>query len=308
MQRQWCSTTAELADTGEVPQGPRFRLGLVGLAGLGLPIARRLLAKGWRLTVWDDDPERFDPLRETQARWAGTPGEVRAGSDVVLVCLPGEEAVEAACFGQGGLVGTKGAHIVIDLSTTGVELTRRAAEALDVAWLDSPVSGGPEAAGTGEATLMVGGTEELFDWVRPVLADISSNTTLMGPLGAGQTAMMIGNALVGATYVLVAEVVRQARAAGIDGEKLLGSLRGGPGDSAVLAGALPRMLKRDFNPAQVSVAQMHAALQAVRAFNEARDLTLPVEDVAIDQFRHLAEEGDGALDCAAVVTIYEPGQ
>jgi 3-hydroxyisobutyrate dehydrogenase len=198
-----------------------------------------------------------------------------------------------------------GAHIVIDLTTTGAEVTRRAAAELDVAWLDSPVSGGPEAAEKGDLSLMVGGTQELFDWVRPVLADIANTTTLMGPLGAGQTAMMINQAIVGTTYVLLAEVLAQAKAAGIDPNKLVVSLKGGMGDSTMLQQVFPQMVARSFEPPRASIAQTLEELQQVRTFNEASRLTLPVQEIAIDQFRHFAEEHEPDTDSAAISTIYD---
>lgn len=283
-----------------------LRLGLVGLGLVGVPIARRLLGKGWRLTVWDMDSSLYEPLKDSGARWALSPGDVRAASDVVLICQPSSTAVELVCFGAAGLSSTRGAHIVIDLSGTGMDVTLRASQTLDVAWLDSPMTGDAEAAGKGELTLMVGGTEELFDWVRPVLNDLSSNLTLMGPLGAGQTSMLINQAIVGMSYVMLAEVLAQVRTAGIDPHKLLQSLKGSIADSNMLQAVLPRMIGRDFADVRTRAGRMHDHMQALRAFNETAGLTLPMQEIAIDQFRHLAEDQGGEVDAAAVAALYDP--
>jgi 3-hydroxyisobutyrate dehydrogenase len=274
---------------------------------MGVPIARRLLSKGWKLTVWDRDQSRFELVEKAGARWGSEPGKVRAAADVVLICVIGDDvAVDSICFGVGGLSSTKGAHIVIDLSTTGMELTLRAAEDLDVAWLDSPMSGSPESAEKGELTLMVGGTEELVDWVRPVLETIASNITLMGPLGAGQTTMMIHQAIIGTNYVLMAEILAQVRAAGIDVDRMIQSLRGGLGDSQMLQHVLPQMAAQQFDPPRVKASQTLEDMQIIRVFNESNGLTLPVQEIAIDQFRHFADRADPETDSAAIAAIYEP--
>lgn len=294
-----------MSEEAEVQPRP-FRLGLIGLGIMGVPIARRLLGQGWRLTVWNREPERFEDVREAGAVWADSPAAVRAACDIVLICVLGEDAVEDICFGERGLAAAKGAHIVIDLSTTAVETTRRAAAELDVAWLDSPISGGPAAAESGELTLMVGGAEELYDWVKAVLLDLGANVTLMGPLGAGQTTKVINQAIVGTNYVLMGEILAQVRAAGIDGTKLHECLKGGLADSEILQRIFPQIYAGDFDPPRGRARQLDKDLHAVRAFNEGLGLSLPVQDVAIDQYRHYVEDGNGEMDSASVCRIYVP--
>ncbi len=283
-----------------------FRLGFIGLGIMGVPMTKRLLARGWKVTVWNLEPERYELVREAGAAWADSPAAVRASCDVVLLCVLGDEAVQSICFGDNGLSSAKGAHILIDFSTTDVEVTRELGANLDVAWLDCPISGGPEAAERGQLTLMAGGTDDLFDWVRPILRDVGGNVTLMGPLGAGQTTKLINQAIVGTNYVLMAEVLAQVRASGIGGDKLAKALGGGLADSAILQRIFPQMLAGDFEPPKGRAKQLNKDLQSLRAFNERLGLTLPVQDVAIDQYRHYTEAGNGERDSASVSLLYDP--
>ncbi len=289
------------------PRGQRpFRLGFIGLGLMGVPMTNRLLQRGWKVTVWNLEPERFDEVKETGAVWADSPAAVRAASDIVLICVLGDEAIQSVCFGENGLSAAKGAHIVIDFSTTDVELTKELADNLDVAWLDCPVSGGPEAAEKGQLTMMAGGTEDLYDWVRPILRDLAGNMTLMGPLGAGQTTKLINQAIVGTNYVLMGEILAQVKASGIDGEKLAKALTGGLADSQILQRIFPQILARDFDPPKGRAKQLNKDLQALRSFNERLGLNLPVQDTAIVQYRYYTEEGEnGEKDSASVSLIYD---
>jgi 3-hydroxyisobutyrate dehydrogenase len=292
------------------PRGSRpFRLGFIGLGRMGVPMTKRLLSRGWKVSCWNLEPERYELVREAGAEWVDSPAAVRASCDIVLICVLGDDAIHSICFGENGLASAKGAHIAIDFSTTSVELTRAMAGSLDMAWLDCPVSGGPEAAERGQLALMAGGTEDLFDWVRPILRDVGGNTTFMGPLGAGQTAKLINQAIVGVNYVLMGEILAQMRAAGIEAEQLARALAGGLADSVILQRIFPQMVAGRYEPPTGRAGHLNKDLQALREFNERLGLILPVEDIAIEQYRFYAEQEDNAeRDSASVARLYDHGE
>ncbi len=283
----------------------RPRLGLIGLGIMGTAMARRLLDRGWELTVWNLEPERFDTVRAAGARWADSPAALRAASDIVLICVLGDDAIEAVCFGPDGLAAGSGADTVIDLSTTGIDTTRSAAERLGVDWLDCPISGGPGPAEAGKLTLMAGGDPALFERLSPILADLSENCTLMGPLGAGQTTKIVNQAIVGVNYVLMGEVLAMVQAAGIAAEKLPQALKGGAGDSFLLQHIYPVMLARAFEPPKGRAKQLGKDLEAVAAFTAAHELELPVLARAIAQYVDYVRAGNGERESASVSRLYD---
>src|SRR5688572_11067954 len=153
---------------------------------MGAPMVRRLCSRGWELTVWNLEPERFEQVKDAGARWADSPAAVRDSSDVVMLCILGDAAIESVCLGPNGLSSSSGATMLIDFSTTSAETTRRVAAKLGMEWLDAPMSGGPQAAEGGNLTIMAGGDPALCERLMPILDDLAGNATLMGPLGAGQ--------------------------------------------------------------------------------------------------------------------------
>ena len=283
----------------------RPRLGLIGLGIMGAAMARRLLARGWQVTVWNLEPERFAEVSGQGAAWGDSPAAVRMASDVVLICVLGDDAIESICFGEHGFVSATGADTVVDLSTTSVEVTREMAVRLGVQWLDCPISGGPGLAERGELTLMAGGEPVLFERLRPILADLSSNCTLMGSLGAGQTTKVVNQAIVGVNYVLMGEILAMVQAAGIDAAKLPQALRGGAADSFLLQRIFPVMLNREFEPPKGRAKQLGKDLQAVAAFNNGFGLDLPVLSSAISQYVAYVEAGNGERESASVSRLYD---
>src|SRR5579883_1679930 len=126
------------------------RLGFLGLGYLGSRIARRLVAAGFPMTVWDRSPKRRAEFLGLGVRVAPSIAGLANDVDVVLSCLADDAAVEDVYFGEGGVLGTKGSYsTIIELSTVAPETSRRvhdAGEQLGVAVLDVAISGSTRAA------------------------------------------------------------------------------------------------------------------------------------------------------------------
>src|SRR3954451_23710518 len=97
--------------------GERPRLGVVGLGLMGSAMSERLLERGWRLTVWNLEPERVPPIVAAGGPAARSPAAVAAASDVVLLCVLDTAAVERCVFGDDGIARGRGPSTLIDLST-----------------------------------------------------------------------------------------------------------------------------------------------------------------------------------------------
>src|SRR5712671_3749493 len=104
----------------------RSRLGFIGLGYLGSRIARRLVAAGFPMVVYDLDQSKTAALAALGAEVAQNPGELSGAVNVVLSCLPREAAVEAVYLGTGSILdrarpGTR----IIELSSISPETSRQ---------------------------------------------------------------------------------------------------------------------------------------------------------------------------------------
>jgi 3-hydroxyisobutyrate dehydrogenase len=290
--------------------GSETRLGLVGLGIMGAPIAERLREQGFELTVWNLEPERFDKIKNSGAKWVGSAADVWKNADVVLVCVLGDDAIESVCFGdQGFAKAGQGAKVLIDLSTTSPDATAklgpRLKAELNADWVDAPISGGPQPAREGGLTVMAGGDQEVFGSLEPILRAIGQNVTHMGPLGAGQKTKILNQAIVGANYILMAELLATCKAAGIDPDLLPKCLKGGLADSAILQRIYTQMSAEDFDPPRSYVRQVNKDLNSVAHFVEELGLDLPLLEVAVRQYRRYAEAGNEMEDGASVSRLYQ---
>lgn len=285
-------------------------LGFIGLGLMGTAMSLRLLEKGWAVNVWNLEPERIGPVADAGAARKTSPAEVTRDSDIVLMCVLHTQAVEQCVFGRDGIAAAASASkILIDHSTIDPVKSSQFAERLHaetgMAWIDAPVSGGPGAARQGTLTVMAGGNAESVSAVQPVMADLAANFTHVGASGAGQAAKVINQAIVGTTYVLMAEAVMLAEAAGIDAAKLPQCLAGGHADGALLQQLYPRMQARSFDPPLAYARQLLKDMLAVQSEIGRFGLDLPLIERAVEQHRAHVAGGNEMADPASIVRLYE---
>ncbi len=162
-------------------------IAFLGLGAMGAPIARHLAAGGpERVTAVDSDPARLAGLAAPGLE-ATTDRHRMAGAEMLFLCLPDGDVVEAALFGPDGVAErlAPGA-LVVDLSTIahGQALSvGRALAAGGRRFLDAPISGAPAGAEAGTLTVMCGGAAEDFAQARPFLERFGATVLHMGPRG-----------------------------------------------------------------------------------------------------------------------------
>ena len=285
------------------------RLGYVGVGLMGLPMVTRLVARGHSVKAYDIVKEKTQAARAAGAAAAGSPAETAGDVDLVLLCLPTTEAVEAAVFGERGVASAvRPPQVVVDFSTVRVEKGKAFAERLKretgCGWIDAPVSGGPPAAGNGTLTVMAGGEPADIARVKPLMSDVAARFTHMGPPGSGLVAKMINQLIVGCGFAVTAEALVLAEAAGIDAARVPECLAGGYADSRMLQAFYPRMLKRDYAP-QGYVRQMLKDLEMVNDFAGGLHAPAPMMAEALSLYRMLYHLGHSELDTAAILKLYE---
>ena len=285
------------------------RLGYVGLGLMGGPMARRLLAAGYHLTVWNRDPGKAAALAAAGATVAGSAAEAAGASDIVFTCLTDTAAVEAVVFGDDGIAaGAKAGSVLVDFSSMRPDAAAGFAARLrsesGMGWIDAPVSGGVPGATNGTLAVMAGGEQADFDRVAPVVAHLAGRFTLMGPNGAGQTTKLINQLIVGCGFAIVAEACQLAEDAGIDPARIPQALAGGRADSPILQQYMPRMAARD-REVQARIAILIKDLNTV--MDEARRLgsALPMTGLATELHKLVARHGLADADNAEYVSLFD---
>jgi 3-hydroxyisobutyrate dehydrogenase len=172
-------------------------IGYVGVGAMGGALARRLM-KSYKLQAFDVRRELAQEIEKDGAKAAGDLPSLARECDVIFLCVPSSREVRQVLFGKGGLAeGLSPGKIVVDQTTGDPLETRQIAAKLNergIALIDAPVSGGPETAHAGTATLICSGPAEGYAKVLPILKSIGPNIFFCGPSGNGHVVKLVNNA------------------------------------------------------------------------------------------------------------------
>ncbi|MET3376576.1 3-hydroxyisobutyrate dehydrogenase [Variovorax boronicumulans] len=218
-----------------------MKIAFIGLGNMGGPMALNLHKAGHTLSAFDLSAEACKKFAAEGLPIAKSAAETVAGAEVVISMLPASAHVEGLFLGGAGKPGLldsiQAGTLVIDSSTIAAATSRKVAEAAaakGVAMIDAPVSGGTGGAIAGTLTFMVGGETKDLERARPVLEKMGANIFHAGAAGAGQTAKICNNMLLGILMIGTSEALALGVANGLDPKVLSEIMRRSSGGNWAL--------------------------------------------------------------------------
>jgi 3-hydroxyisobutyrate dehydrogenase len=273
---------------------------------MGSAMGHRLLDQGIELTAWDRNPEQATALEERGASRADGPTEVVLGADVVITMLPTapivldvvepllEDWPEATIWVQMSSVGAAEADQLIEVAKTHA-----------VTLVDAPVSGSTHPAEEGELTILASGPDSARASVEPVFEALGSLVLWVGEAGMGSRLKMAANHWMIAMTAALAESMHLCQAMGLDQQRFIDLLDGGPLGSAYGLLKLDEMRRHEY-PAGFPVRLALKDLELVREVEQSSQAAMPVLDVVLERFSS-ASEDHADQDLAAVYELGRSG-
>lgn len=284
------------------------KIGFIGLGIMGYHMASHLVDAGYDLIAFDVVPERLARILEKGALKGSSCANVSANSDLVISMVPDSHDVETVALGTDGIIEAAREELIyIDMSTIAPEVAKNVANILGekgVRCLDAPVSGGEIGAASAALSIMVGGPQELFDEVLPVLQVMGKTITLCGQNGAGQTVKACNQIQVALNFVGMAEAFVLGSKAGVDPAIILKVLSGGYAQTRVMDARGERLIHGDFAPgfkSKFHYKDLNIIMETAKSLN----VPVPCTAVAHQLFSALIASGRGDLDHSAVINIIE---
>jgi 3-hydroxyisobutyrate dehydrogenase-like beta-hydroxyacid dehydrogenase len=228
------------------------KLGFIGIGYMGQPIAQRLLAAGFKLTAYDRDRSQAEELIQYGGAVAESVAQLASGCDVLLSCLPSDEAVMNVFNGpDGAFASARRGSLFIDMSTVYPETSKtlaRLGSEHEVDVLDVTISGSTPVAQQGALVLFGGGDRSRFDAAEAIFRAMARKYFYVGPSGSGATMKLVVNSLLGIGMQAIAEAVALGEKAGLDRNRLLEVLAQTAVVSPAHVGKLQRATNNDYSP------------------------------------------------------------
>ena len=284
----------------------RMTVAVVGLGAMGAPMARHLSASGFDVLGVDND-------LEAAARWprAVVPKVANLSSASTIVTMLPEGTHVREVYDRVILPKASSGTVLIDCSTIDVETAQainRMARDNGFAQIDAPVSGGPEAAGSGGLSLMVGGADSDVAAARPVLEVLGRKVTHFGPPGSGQAAKACHNMICGITAMAVLEGFALAEALGLDPHQFHDLCAGAAAQSWTLEnrcpvpGVVPEAPSSNGYAPGFAARLMAKDLRLAQSASQVSGQPTPFGAAAARAFTDFAEATGGTLDFSSFYT------
>ncbi|AXE31541.1 3-hydroxyisobutyrate dehydrogenase [Chromobacterium phragmitis] len=286
-------------------------IAFIGLGNMGGPMAVNLLNKGFQVSAFDLSADALAKLASAGGRAATNAADAVKEASVVISMLPAGKHVAGLYLGDEGLFAklARGA-LVIDCSTIDAGTARKVAEAAQmqgIAMLDAPVSGGTAGAAAGTLTFIVGGAAQDLARARPMLEAMGKNIFHAGGPGAGQTAKICNNMLLGILMAGTAEALALGVKNGLDPKVLSeiiskssgrnwatelynpwpGVMENAPASRGYAGGFMSELMLKDLGLAEETAMQSHAAN--------------PLGALARNLYEEHVQQGNGKLDFSSIV-------
>jgi 3-hydroxyisobutyrate dehydrogenase len=239
-----------------------MRVGFIGIGTMGVGISANIKKAGHDMVVHDARRQAAEKICAAGARWADTPKQVAAESEIVFTSLPGPPQFEAVAKGDNGLLaGLQKGQPHFDLSTNSPTVIR-AIEPLyrerGAHLLDSPVSGGPAGAHSGKMAIWVGGDKAVFEKHRHVLDAAGDQVAYIGPIGSASVAKLVHNLSGYMIQTALAEAFTMGVKAGVDPITLWRAVRNGvTGRRRTFDGLADHFLPDVFDPPKFALKLAH---------------------------------------------------
>ncbi|HEX4412430.1 MAG TPA: NAD(P)-dependent oxidoreductase [Lacipirellulaceae bacterium] len=272
----------------------KTRIGWIGTGVMGRSMCGHLVAAGYQVTLFSRTKEKAKELLEKGAKWAGSPRDVAAVSDVVISIVGFPSDVRQVMLGDdGALAGSKSGNVLVDMTTSEPSLASEIAERAKekrVVSIDAPVSGGDVGARNATLSIMIGGDAEPVAALEPIWKTMGQKWIRQGGPGAGQHTKMVNQILIATGMIGVCEALLYGYKAGLNLETVLESVGSGAAGSWSLSNYGPRMIAGNFDP---GFFVEHFIKDMGIALAEAKRMQLSVPGLALAEQLYIAVAAQG---------------
>lgn len=195
-------------------------IGFIGLGAMGLPLASSLVRKGFSVAGYDINAAQLAKLVELGARKGSSAEDVVKDADIVLTVLPATQHVDAVVLAPNGILEhMPQGSLLMEMSTidpTGTDRVAAACQAKGIAFIDAPIGRLVSHAERGESLFMVGGDDDAFNRVEPLLNAMGTSIHRCGKAGMGIRMKLVNNNMLLVTAQVVSESLTLGSKMGLD--------------------------------------------------------------------------------------------
>jgi len=290
-------------------------LAFIGLGVMGYPMAGHLAKSGYEIKVFNRTAsvaqkwiDEFGP--SSNCSMHESPKLAAQEADVVLMCVGNDDDVRSVVYGDMGVLGgMEGEAILVDHTTASQQLALELAgqcAAKEIGFLDAPVSGGQAGAESGALTVMVGGAQEDYQKINPILNTYAKKTELMGEVGCGQLTKMVNQICIAGILEGLAEGLHFGQQAGLDIKKVVEVISQGAAQSWQMDNRSKTMAADEYEFG-FAVDWMRKDLSIAISTAREVEASLPMASLVDQFYADIQKMGGGRWDTSSLLRRFSRG-
>ncbi len=287
----------------------RQRIGFVGLGLMGKEMAANLISHGFPLTGFDIDQRKIEAIVEAGGKGIDDPEHMAAQVDIIILSLPDSNVVDDVVRNSLKLFETGGGRLILIDTTTADPIMSKAlalqlrGKGIDM--LDATISGTSKMCAEKDITFMVGGEENVFHEVEPILSAMAKRIFYVGKYGSGALTKLVVNLVLGLNRMVLAEGLSLAKKAGMDQHRLLEVLKQSAAYSKAMDMKGTKMIERDFLPPEGKIAFHLKDVRYILDLGRRLDFPLPLSSLHAQALASEVAKGRGEWDNSDIICFYE---
>ncbi len=281
----------------------------IGLGVMGFPMAGHLVSNKHNVVVYNRTISKAIKWNNRfKSKYAKTPGEASINADIIFTCVGRDEDLRQVMEGDNGILkNIKEGTIIVDHTTASANIAREYysyCKENHFHFLDAPISGGQAGAENALLSIMIGGDQEPFEIVKPVLKSYGKAIELIGKSGSGQLTKMVNQICIAGLVQGLSEGLSFGKKSNLDMEKVIKVISKGAAQSWQMENRYKTMLdgKFDFG---FAVDWMLKDLKICFDESIKNGSKLPVTKIVESYYKQIKQNGGNRLDTSSLMTLVD---
>lgn len=281
-----------------------MKIGIIGTGLLGNAVGLHLIESGYELYVFNRTREKTKELEEKGAHVLDSPKEVSENCELVFTVVKNSEAVRQISFGESCICCSGRKDLVVaDMSTINPHDAKEISESFKekgIAYLGTPVMGGPNVAITGQLVMMADGDERAFEKYKKVFETVASKVFYLGKSGTAHTIKLAMNLQIAMLALALSEGITLTKGASIDPKIFLEVLNSTYFKTGMSENKAYRMIEESFKPT-FTLRNLKKDLDTINQAASSFGLKLPLSEKACEVYQKAVQDGFGDIDYTGII-------
>jgi 3-hydroxyisobutyrate dehydrogenase-like beta-hydroxyacid dehydrogenase len=282
-------------------------IGFIGVGNIGMVICKHLIDSGHKVLGYRRSSlAEFEKIGGIAAK---SPADVSSQADIVFSCLPGGSALDEVVTGPNGLLkNARKGQVVVELGSHPIAAKERQVARFaekGVAFIDGEVSGTPGMVMAKKAPIYLAGDTEACKKLEPTVKTFADVCLYLGTFGSASKIKFINNLLVTVNTAAIGEAIALGLKAGLDPDMMIKAISGGSGGSVLFPIRAPRMVQKNFLPAQGTFQMLSHYFDYIGDMADQSGAATPLFDVAVSLYERGIKNGLADHDVAAIVEVID---